>query len=146
MKPYSLGPDEGEALWMADVLDTIKASADQTGNSFALWRRSAPRAPAHRCTSSIDVTEGCTSLKASTPSWSATTTSWPGPAPGSLRHGRSHTRRCDSAKGRILALFVPGAFDGFFREVGEPVTDPRRLPPVRNAWLACSGWKGDRHD
>ena len=36
MKPYSLGPDEGEALWMADVLDTIKASADQTGNSFAL--------------------------------------------------------------------------------------------------------------
>lgn len=36
MKPYSLGPHEGEALWMVDVLDTIKASAEQTGNSFAL--------------------------------------------------------------------------------------------------------------
>jgi len=36
MKPYWLHRNEGEALWMVDVLDTIKAGADQTGNSFAL--------------------------------------------------------------------------------------------------------------
>lgn len=30
-----------------------------------------------------------------------------------------------------MALFVPGVFDGFFREVGEPVTDRSQLPPRR---------------
>jgi hypothetical protein len=36
MKPYSLLPDQGEAIWMFDSLDTIKADADHTGGGFAV--------------------------------------------------------------------------------------------------------------
>jgi quercetin dioxygenase-like cupin family protein len=36
MKPYVLGPEEGEALWMFDSLDTIKADAEQTGGGFTV--------------------------------------------------------------------------------------------------------------
>jgi hypothetical protein len=36
MKPYALGSDEGEAIWMFDSLDTIKAGAEQTGGGFAV--------------------------------------------------------------------------------------------------------------
>jgi hypothetical protein len=49
VEPYWFGRDEGEALWMFDVLNTIKAGAEQIGNSFSLMGRfTVLVAPAHR--------------------------------------------------------------------------------------------------
>jgi hypothetical protein len=35
MKPYVLGREEGQAIWMFDALDTIKADAERTGGGFS---------------------------------------------------------------------------------------------------------------
>src|SRR5215203_1555426 len=40
--PYVLGPEEGEALWGFGALWTLKASAEQTGNSFSHIEEVAP--------------------------------------------------------------------------------------------------------
>jgi quercetin dioxygenase-like cupin family protein len=39
----------------------------------------------------------------------------------------AHAWRCDSAEGRLLAIGTPGGVEAFYRRVGEPVTDRRRL-------------------
>ena len=36
MEPYVLGREEGEAIWMFDALDTIKAAAERTGGGFSV--------------------------------------------------------------------------------------------------------------
>jgi hypothetical protein len=36
MKPYVLGREAGEAIWMFDALDTIKADAERTGGGFSV--------------------------------------------------------------------------------------------------------------
>jgi hypothetical protein len=51
MKPYVLGLEEGQAIWMFDALDTIKADAERMGGGLALWSSSTSRAPRSRCTS-----------------------------------------------------------------------------------------------
>jgi quercetin dioxygenase-like cupin family protein len=132
MKPYWLGRDEGEALWMGDVLDTIKASADQTGNSFALVETinsqgTGPPLHVHdRFDRGLYVLEGEYTVMVGHDSVLAQVGTWifvPGKVP--------HTWRCDSSEGRILSLLLPGNFDGFFREVGEPVPAHSQLPPTR---------------
>lgn len=132
MKPYWLGRDEGEALWMVDALDTIKASADQTGNSFALVEtvNSHGTGPPLHIHDLFDrglyVLDGEYTVVVGDDSITAKPGAWifvPRKVP--------HTWRCDSSTGRILALLVPGSLDGFFREVGEPVTDRSHLPPRR---------------
>src|SRR6186997_79112 len=35
IRPYWLARDEGDAIWMFDSLDTIKADADQTGGGLS---------------------------------------------------------------------------------------------------------------
>lgn len=132
MKPYWFHRNDGEALWMVDVLDTIKAGADQTGNSFALVETinsqgTGPPLHVHdRFDRGLYVLEGEYTVVVGDDSIVAKVGTWifvPRKVP--------HTWRCDSPKGRILALLVPGNFDGFFREVGEPVTDSSQLPPKR---------------
>jgi quercetin dioxygenase-like cupin family protein len=132
MGPYWLDRDEGEALWMFDVLDTIKASADQTGNSFTLVETinsggTGPPLHVHdRFDRGLYVVEGEYTVVVGDKSIRARAGTWifvPRSVP--------HTWRCDSSEGRILALLVRGGSDGFFREVGEPVTDRSQLPPGR---------------
>lgn len=53
---------------MFDVLDTIKAGADQTGNSFTLVETINSRGTGPPLHVHDRMTGGCTSLKASTPS------------------------------------------------------------------------------
>jgi hypothetical protein len=36
MEPYVLGREEGEAIWMFDALDTIKADAERTGGGSSV--------------------------------------------------------------------------------------------------------------
>jgi quercetin dioxygenase-like cupin family protein len=44
--PHALGPGEGEALWWAGALITIKATAEQTGGEFYLIEEFVPRGTA----------------------------------------------------------------------------------------------------
>ena len=44
--PHALGPEEGEALWWATVLLTVKATAEQTGGEFFLIEELVPRGTA----------------------------------------------------------------------------------------------------
>jgi hypothetical protein len=48
MKPYSLDRNAGEAIWMFDALDTIKADAEQASRRPVAGRRPEARAAAHR--------------------------------------------------------------------------------------------------
>ena len=61
--PYVLGPEEGEAFWGFGALWTLKASAEQTGNSFSLIEEVAPGGEAHRFTPIRRTTRRFTSLK-----------------------------------------------------------------------------------
>jgi hypothetical protein len=36
MRPYVLGREEGQAIWMLDAQDTIKADAERTGGGFSV--------------------------------------------------------------------------------------------------------------
>jgi hypothetical protein len=40
----------------------------------------------------------------------------------------AHAWRCDSARGRVLAITTPAGLEIFYRQVGEPMTDRERLP------------------
>lgn len=45
--------------------------------------------------------------------------------------GIPHTyRNTGDGAGRFLTLITPAGFEGFFRELGEPVSDPSEPPPV----------------
>jgi hypothetical protein len=48
MEPYVLGREEGEAIWMFDALDAIKAAAERTAAALALWSSSTSRASTAR--------------------------------------------------------------------------------------------------
>ena len=68
MKPYVLGRDAGEAIWMFDALDTIKADAERTGGGFSVVEFSTSRAPPSRCTSTTAGTPASSFSMASTAS------------------------------------------------------------------------------
>jgi quercetin dioxygenase-like cupin family protein len=44
--PHALGPEEGEALWWATALLTVKATAEQTGGEFFLVEEFVPKGTA----------------------------------------------------------------------------------------------------
>jgi quercetin dioxygenase-like cupin family protein len=41
--PYTLGTEDGEALWFFGTLATFKATAEQTGGQYTLIEQVAPR-------------------------------------------------------------------------------------------------------
>ena len=110
MGPYWLDRDEGEALWMFDVLDTIKASADQTGNSFTLvetinFGGTGPPLHVHdRFDRGLYVVEGEYTVVVGDKSIRARAGTWifvPRSVP--------HTWRCDSSEGESWLCSCPGA-------------------------------------
>lgn len=130
MKPYRLGSDEGDAIWMFDSLDTIKADADQTGGSFSLvefldFQDSAVPLHVNDCwDAGFYILDGEYTFligEGTTPASPGTWIFVPRKTP--------HAWRCDSPEARLLSLTVPGGFEGFYREVGENVSDRRQLPP-----------------
>ncbi|MGH3588348.1 MAG: cupin domain-containing protein [Pseudonocardia sp.] len=129
MTPYRLAPGAGEALWMFDSLDTIKASAGQTGGVFTLveFREFAGSAvPVHvneRSDTGFYVLEGEFDIVVGDDRMRTTPGSWL-----FVPRGTPHGWRCRSADGRALYLSVPGGRDAFYREVGEAVPAGSPLP------------------
>lgn len=128
-RAYCLRPGGGEAIWMFDSLDTIKADADQTSGRFTLvefldFEGSGPPLHTHsREDRGFYVLEGDYTFYVGDETIPAQAGSWIY-AP----RGIPHTWRCDSSRGRVLDLIVPGGMEDFYRESGEAVRDTKQLP------------------
>ncbi len=128
MAATTLAPGDGEALWMFDSLDTIKADSEQTDGAFAAveflgFEGSGPPAHVHARTVGIYVLEGEVTFSLGGERSDATAGTWVCAPPGT-----ELAWICRSAACRMLAITAPGGFEAFYREVGVPVPDRTHLP------------------
>jgi quercetin dioxygenase-like cupin family protein len=129
MKPYVLGREEGEAIWMFDALDTIKADAERTGGGFSVVEfldfegSSVPLHVNDRWDTGFYTLDGEYSFVIADETVAASPGSWV-----YVPRGTPHAWRCDSREARLLSVTVPGGFEGFYRQAGESVPDRTRLP------------------
>jgi mannose-6-phosphate isomerase-like protein (cupin superfamily) len=129
-RPYALRRNEGPAVWIVDALDSIKATAEQTGGRFAVieaMERQGSGPPLHvhqKEDEGYYVLEGQYSFFIGDESIEAPEGTWVY-AP----KGIPHTFRCESPTGRVLMLIVPGGWEGFFVEAGQ-TTAQHRLSPA----------------
>jgi quercetin dioxygenase-like cupin family protein len=126
----SLPPGGGDALWMFDSLDTIKASSEQTDGRFAVvefleFEGSGPPTHVHARTVGIYVLEGNVTFSIGGERTEAVTGSWICAPPGV-----ELAWTCRSTPTRMLAVTAPAGFEDFYREVGLPVTDRTQLPAI----------------
>jgi quercetin dioxygenase-like cupin family protein len=146
MDAYRLDRGEGESLWMFDSLDTIKASAAQTGGAFTLveFREVKGSAvPVHvneRSDTGFYVLEGEFDVVVGNERLRLTPGTWL-----FVPRGIGHGWRCRSAEGRVLYLSVPGGRDAFYREVGEAVPAGAPLPPSREPDVEALATTAARH-
>jgi quercetin dioxygenase-like cupin family protein len=128
-KAYWLGPGEGDRRWVIDELDTIKATAAQTGGLFGLKESKAPRGaapPLHvheREDEACYVLEGDVTFFVGDDAIRASAGAW-----AYLPRGIPHTMRIDSSEARTLWLVVPGGFEAFFADTFPAAEDDR--PPA----------------
>jgi quercetin dioxygenase-like cupin family protein len=146
MKPYYHGPGGGDAVWMFDALDTIKADAATTGGSFSLFElqdSNGSTVPLHvndRWDRGFYVLEGEYTFVLGDESVAASRGTWVF-AP----RGTPLAWRCDSAEGRVLNVTVPGGFEGFYREVGQSVADRTRVPARMEPDVEALSTAASRH-
>jgi quercetin dioxygenase-like cupin family protein len=118
---YSLRPGEGDARWVMGELDTIKATAAQTGGLFGLKESKAVKGsgpPLHvhehedeACyvlDGEVTFFVGDETVRASAGSWVY------------LPRRIPHSLRIDSSEARTLWLIVPGGFESFFVQTFPP--------------------------
>ena len=146
MKPYSLAREEGEAIWMFDALDTIKADADQTGGAFSAVEfldfegSSVPLHVKHTRDGSFYILAGEYTFVIAEETVAASSGTWI-----FVPRGTAHGWRCDSAQGRLLNITTPGGFERFYRQVGEPVSDRLHLPPPTEPDVESLSNAADEH-
>lgn len=128
--PIALGEGEGEALWFAGGLVTIKASAEATLGGAFIYEHLAPQGDGpplhvhHREDECFYVLEGELTL-------------WVGgqvieARAGSFAFGPRevpHTYVVPSPGARFLVVTEPAGFEGFVRSLAEPA-QTRTLPPA----------------
>jgi quercetin dioxygenase-like cupin family protein len=132
-RPFVVAPGEGDPRWVTGSLDTIKATAEQTGGAFGLvesTERKGDAPPLHvhdREDEAYYVIEGALTFFIGDQTIDA-------PA-GSLVFAPRripHTYRVDAPTSRILAINVPGGWEGFFDEADTSAigtTDPPDAAP-----------------
>ena len=128
----TIDEDDRLALWVMGSRLDIVVTGDQTGGAFAVAEdRSAPGfgPPPHvheREDEAFYVLEGEYAFGSDEGEVRA--------GPGTFvfaPKGRLHWwRNVGDGPGRHLELFVPAGLEGFFQEVGEPITDPSSPPPA----------------
>ena len=123
----------GKTLWVLGDLYEFKATGEDTGGRFALWKTTTPPGnpgpPPHIHHNEDEVfyllegewelmVEGRASVVGA-----GTFVNIP--------RGTLHTfRNAGTTPARFLGLAVPAGFEGFFEEIGEPVTDASSSPPA----------------
>jgi quercetin dioxygenase-like cupin family protein len=127
---YTLGPDDGEALWFNGALGLLRATAHQTEGRFTAFELRIPRgfaAPLHAHQHEDEfflVLSGAVRLQHGEEVVEG--------APGSFMYtprGVGHSFHADSDDARVLLFFGPAGVEGFFREVATPAKE-FRLPPA----------------
>jgi mannose-6-phosphate isomerase-like protein (cupin superfamily) len=128
-RPRLLRPDEGEALWFLGSLVTVKAAAEDTGGRCSVVEFLNPAGfatPLHRHLREDEmflVLEGSATFRCDDVDLDA--------AAGDfvlLPVGLPHAFRVTSAQPlRTLQITVPGGFERFAGQAGEPAAE-RRLP------------------
>lgn len=122
---------EGRTLWVLGDLYEFKAVSEDTHGAFATWETTVtPELPGppphihHREDETFYVLEGEVELSADGRLIVATTGAFVNIPKGTL-----HTfRNAGTKPAKLLVSVVPGGFEKFFDEVGEPVTDPNSPP------------------
>jgi quercetin dioxygenase-like cupin family protein len=126
LESYSLGPEDGEAMWVLGGLYTWKAIGAQTGGAYSLCEVQGPpgfAAPLHSHDHENEgflVVSGDVTLVLGDDETQLVEGGF-GFAPA----GAAHTFRLDSPEARLLLLITPGAsgHEAMFAEMGEPASD-----------------------
>ncbi len=128
---YTLGTDEGEALWFTGCLATLKGIGARTGGALAAVEfthppgYATPRHVHHHADEAFYVLEGTMRGFCGDRTWHASTGSfvW-------LPRGIPHGYAVDGDETlRTLAITVPAGFDQFVADASEPA-ETRTLPPA----------------
>lgn len=127
-----VAPGEGRALWVLGDLYEFKATGESTGGAYALVETTvSPGLPGppphihHREDEAFYVLEGEVELNVE----GNVSTAGPGSFVN-VPKGTLHTfKNAGTTPARFLGIVAPAGFEGFFEEVGEPVTD-KTAPPA----------------
>jgi len=134
IQAYSLGPEEGEAIWLLGGLYTFKALGEQVGDAYTLVEVRGPVAvPRHfheREEEGFYVAEGEVTLLLGEERVSATAGSF-GFAPRNVEHAF----KLESPDARLLLVLTPAPAvqEALFREMGEPAQSHTIPPPPAEA-------------
>ena len=129
--PYALAREEGEAIWFLGMLVVMKATGEQTGGAFGLIENVMPAGFAgpyhvhHAEDEAFYVLEGELTFFCG----NHRITGGPGTfvyGPRDVPHG---IRVEGPVPARILLQTLPGGFEHFFRDMGEPAQELTLPPP-----------------
>ena len=123
----------GKTLWVLGDLYEFKATGEDTGGRFALWKTTTPPGnpgpPPHIHHNEDEVfylLEGELKLMVEGRASVVGAGTFVNIPKNTL-----HTfRNAGTTPARFLGLAVPAGFEGFFEEIGEPVTDASSSPPA----------------
>ncbi|MHC4428249.1 MAG: cupin domain-containing protein [Planctomycetota bacterium] len=128
---YARMPGEGPKLWVVGEVFTFKATGQETDGAYTLWEMTlAPGngVPAHTHDAEDEmwwVLEGEVEFHLGDRVVKA-------PA-GTFLHGPRANRHAffnrGNATARVQILAIPAGIEGFFEEIGEPVTEPQGDAP-----------------
>lgn len=129
---FHVWPGEGESVWLLGDLYTFKVVSEDTGGAFALWETMSPPEsgpPPHlhrREDETFYILDGELEFLVGNDTVRG--------GPGTflrIPKGTMHTfKNAGTTPARFLVAVVPGGFEKFFFEVGEPATD-KTSPPVQ---------------
>ena len=126
---YALGENEGEAIWLLGMLQTIKIGREDTDGAYGLIEVVVPAGVGSPWHVHPEEDEWFYVLDGEVTVWVADTKL--SLTPGSFAFGPKgvpHTFYVETGVAKMLVGFAPMQFEGFQREVGEPALE-RVLPP-----------------
>jgi quercetin dioxygenase-like cupin family protein len=123
------GPGEGEHVWFAGALVTIKVPGEAVAGrctmvEFLMARHTSPPRHHHPHDETFTLIDGNLTFVSGDDRFECEAgASWVVPA------GVGHTFRVESETARLVAVFVPAGMERCFREGGVPADNPT-LPPA----------------
>ncbi len=135
--PYTLGSDEGRALWYMGTLLKVKATGAETGGKYSLVEELCPRGfatPWHvqgREDESFLVVDGEATFFVGDQVLVATAGSFV-----FLPQGIPHAFRVDSETAHLFNLITPAGFENFFFDLSVPAQDLVLPPPPDSSLIS----------